>query len=823
MKWLPGIIISVWFFATIIFCLKYATFFCRVLFGIVIWCRQHSTLVLRWLRETPVMRWLLGPPSMRWLHLSDIHFCPRNQRNAKQLRDKLYEYIKTKNIRVDHIFLTGDFRKASLKREVDDMNDAAEFIRKIAASAGVTDMSRVHLVPGNHDLDRCGCEKKDKTKKESKCKSNANSKTKRKSTTKCNYKPIIDNQYDSDKGTFTKDAKEDANENDVNYKNKEKLFNRFGFFTQLRKELGASGIKELQLHYNERLHGVRCKPDEDFNLLYLNTAIASYDDDERGKLVIGNNDVFDALQEIKSKSPDKPIIVLAHHSLDCFSQQEREAVRDLFNSCNVLLYLCGDAHRSSLQTTNEVLEVTMGCLTTGDNSETVFSNGELWKGNKLSITAHRWGLGNWSKYDHFNRDIKNSIRNLGHNTEYYLWVFFVVVVLVFLAMLFWWRIAWLKPEINEEKLNIAQLPGLNGNWWFEETPWLIPPVREKLMWELNMNYYRPILRDKDGVLFNIYDSSAHPRLKDKYGKDLNLFDSSVAGVQKSLWDIIEPFLREKRFRDYLPFVRGYCSKLSPQQRELVKKLHESSSFVNSGIDDRTFLRVSFINAMESFKAGIGYGKNKDQCSEVDLHTLANLCHRIALLSEKQPDSVKYAKEALEHYDEALYKYNSSEWLKPLRVLCEGDRLRVQYIRIANKWDEEQVFDKFRMICNKSEKLSPLFESEFRTTFGKYMVDTGKFDGAKIQFNEATRKLKNCVKSMLDHPLSAYILEREAWSLMDQWKVEEAAKLLIRAENDRETNCKASPQNQQALIYALNDRHGLAMTQRYLDKQHGYLH
>jgi len=42
----------------------------------------------------------------------------------------------------------------------------------------------------------------------------------------------------------------------------------------------------------------------------------------------------------------------------------------------------------------------------------------------------------------------------------------------------------LTPEIEQAQRNIAQMPGMNGCWWFEEIPWFIPPVRELLLRKL---------------------------------------------------------------------------------------------------------------------------------------------------------------------------------------------------------------------------------------------------------------------------------------------------------------------------------------------------
>ena len=64
----------------------------------------------------------------------------------------------------------------------------------------------------------------------------------------------------------------------------------------------------------------------------------------------------------------------------------------------------------------------------------------------------------------------------------------------------------------------------------------------------------------------------------------------------------------------------------------------------------------------------------------------------------------------------------------------------------------------------------------------------------------------------NHPLAAHIAERYAWSLMDQWKVEEANKQFQAAYHIRWIN--KEDKDPLAAIYVFQDRQGIAMTSRY---------
>jgi len=305
---------------------------------------------------------------MKWLHLSDIHYNPQNDgRSSHELRKKLPEYIKDEHITADHMFVTGDFRHAKFQAEDDGSTarEAAEFIVEIAEAAKI-DTSNIHIVPGNHDLKRSE-----------------------------NKKRIcgIMKDYDPRDGRF-------RGKGDLSF-----LIERFGFYKQFVQELTKYGYVSPWSETLLPLHAKRCFPD--FNLVYLNTSIICNSNEDRGNLVIGNYDLYRTLEEIKKENPDKPIIVLAHHGIDNFRVDEKRAIEQIFREYPVMLYLCGDAHDPCKGTTNDVLEVTMGCLTYSSGVRTVFSLGEL-KDKKCSIEAHKWDVdeNEWGEYTQFNKKLR---------------------------------------------------------------------------------------------------------------------------------------------------------------------------------------------------------------------------------------------------------------------------------------------------------------------------------------------------------------------------------------------------------------------------------
>ncbi len=306
---------------------------------------------------------------MKWLHLSDIHYNPyRDGRSTEQLREKLLKYLKEEGIQADHLFFTGDYRYAADKeknKEEKLIQEVVGFILDIARAASIP-FDNIHLIPGNHDLTRS-----EETGKLNKIKKN----------------------YDVNNGRFS--------EEDLMF-----LTERFDFFRKLNQEFINQGIHVLPFADTLiPLHTYHCYPD--FSLLYLNTSIVCNSKEERGTLVIGNYDLYQILKKVETENPEKPILILAHHGIDNFRDDEKKVIENFLEEYPVKLYLCGDAHESWKRQVNNCMEITMGCLTQGNDIRTVFSVGEL-NGEKYSIEAHEWDAREheWGEYSQFNRRLR---------------------------------------------------------------------------------------------------------------------------------------------------------------------------------------------------------------------------------------------------------------------------------------------------------------------------------------------------------------------------------------------------------------------------------
>lgn len=342
----------------------------------------------------------------------------------------------------------------------------------------------------------------------------------------------------------------------------------------------------------------------------------------------------------------------------------------------------------------------------------------------------------------------------------------------------------LVPENSVQKetiqVDLAQLPGLNGSWWFNEIPWYLPFIRELILKQIDET------RDIKAVLGND---------PEKY------YDPNIVSVYDWLWNIVQ------KYKDKLPL----------SERELldeIKKYNDTSAdSEDSAVAIQGFLdRFLTTHSKENRK--------NESLRAVDLHTWALLEHRLAEIRNDR----KLAETATRRYREALERYRAeaaTEEGKPqtasairsrrMEFLCYSDSARLEFLATGSYTKALQRYESVSQQRKTQERLSVLFLAELRAAEGTLSADAGRFDDSLF-----IRALDMLTRSKIGermHPLSAQLTERYAWSLLEQWKVTEAGRqfeqaLLIRGGNYRETN------NNLALNYLLHDMHGQALTFRY---------
>jgi len=299
---------------------------------------------------------------MKFLHISDLHFDPNNASVAtKELYRKFEKYVSEKGIIVDDVFFTGDFRDANKQDDSDTtIVSAVNFLRFLSRCVGVLEDEHIHIVPGNHDLTYPSKDKHENIKK---------------------LEQVYKN-YERSNGIFQGKMTDDTLCLDY-------LRRRFGFFEMCAKSLNNTIWSDFQ---TGKIH--RIKHFDNYSIVYLNTAIASGRENDRGKLIIGYNDLHAILNEIEQKNVKPIVFILSHYIIDDFEHHESNHVKNIFKSFTFpIIWLCGDVHATRYNNANNVAYITSGSFVNQQGIEASFFVGEL-IGNKLFLNAYGYDSDN---------------------------------------------------------------------------------------------------------------------------------------------------------------------------------------------------------------------------------------------------------------------------------------------------------------------------------------------------------------------------------------------------------------------------------------------
>jgi predicted MPP superfamily phosphohydrolase/energy-coupling factor transporter ATP-binding protein EcfA2 len=282
------------------------------------------------LPEAPYERRASAHRPLRWLHLSDFHFRSDQQWEQRPILEALLRELGDldHDERPDLVFLTGDIAHRGKRAEYEQ---AERFFAQLAETLELDPRERFFVVPGNHDVDRSAIGPGDK--------------------------PILDQ-----------------------IKSQRELANVLGH-RQTRELLGAR-LKEFYA-FSERLLGSAralslTRPwrgelvDLDglaVGVLSLNSAWASSSAEDRGRLLIGEHQLRDALDQL----PSVPITVaLAHHPLSALRDFDEGRCREQLQSLPGLTFLLrGHLHEnatsSMLTPTGWLIETAAGAVYTNDD------------------------------------------------------------------------------------------------------------------------------------------------------------------------------------------------------------------------------------------------------------------------------------------------------------------------------------------------------------------------------------------------------------------------------------------------------------------------
>lgn len=275
---------------------------------------------------------------IRWLHISDLHFGLDNY-FIGEMRRKMKPYIEEHlmNEKFHYLFVTGDLKYSKTCK--DYPKDCSDFINSLCDTIGVQ-KDKVFIVCGNHDVERINARK------------------------------------DVCAGILSDYKKNIFKIDESRYKVLKDSQSKFTKYLNSITEYEINKKTQNSPHYVIQ--------DENVNILFINSAITSCDDGERGKLLIGREFLQ---KQMKNINTNKPAIALAHHPFDWFEKEEAEQLESILKDYNVSLYLCGHQHVAdagsikNINQTKELYEIACGTLIDEvlpfENSEMGFSIGEI--------------------------------------------------------------------------------------------------------------------------------------------------------------------------------------------------------------------------------------------------------------------------------------------------------------------------------------------------------------------------------------------------------------------------------------------------------------
>jgi predicted phosphodiesterase len=259
---------------------------------------------------------------MKILHISDLHLSSPIGNRVSDILERFYGIVNENANRsaFDNVIISGDIRNPRGAYAP----EAYEIIKKIAISAGIVDFSKVHIVPGNHDLTR------DENKKVDVYKARQ--------------------EYDFENGIFS-----DAN-------NLLPVLNsRFDdFFWPLSDLLFASSNpwnqRNKMPHYSINT--------EEGCFIFLNSSLCCLTNSEDGNLIIGLAYLTPILKSAQ-RSKVKCVYFVAHHPIQRLDNSEDTALQELLGKFNDIEFrwLCGDAHEHRSCTRDHIKTYQVGSLT----------------------------------------------------------------------------------------------------------------------------------------------------------------------------------------------------------------------------------------------------------------------------------------------------------------------------------------------------------------------------------------------------------------------------------------------------------------------------
>jgi predicted MPP superfamily phosphohydrolase len=256
---------------------------------------------------------------LTWIHLSDLHFGHGDDASGDQnvvmegiLRD--VSLIKQTGRRPDYIFVTGDIASSAIQEEY---AAAAEWLDRLLETVGL-EHERLLLVPGNHDVNR-----------------------------KIATRPDIAGLhlgFRTSQTLFERAFKNRAATGIDDRQAMAVLWKKLEAYQEFAKRYGSPEISASSPFWRKSLDG-HSRPVE---AIGLNTTLLSFDDGDKGNLLLGMHQRHEALDKVTKGAL---VLVLQHHPSHWLRDGDKMLAR-IMQVPHIIF--CGHVHEASARVRDDI-------------------------------------------------------------------------------------------------------------------------------------------------------------------------------------------------------------------------------------------------------------------------------------------------------------------------------------------------------------------------------------------------------------------------------------------------------------------------------------
>ncbi len=285
------------------------------------------------------------------------------------------------------------------------------------------------------------------------------------------------------------------------------------------------------------------------------------------------------------------------------------------------------------------------------------------------------------------------------------------------------------PKVHPLRADLGALPGLNGDWWFDETPWYTPGIRSELMKAVDAR--EPLVGDRS---------------------PLKVLEAARGADTGTL------------YADLRRMARPLTVRLPTKERDITGEL--------IAIDPAMHDQGEYLDLIGPIADELS---EREDLSATEMHLFAVLQHKLG--RAKQEDVQAAYQRALDLYQQ--------EGQGELYALCASDLARYcfarkQYGRAVRCFEDGAA----HFVAAQGEAGETSLAPAWRMAAICLQADAQRRRGyadKALSLLKSAEKIKGLEKG---HPLHAYVHEREAWAHLDLWELEEAIGEFMKADKLR---------------------------------------